>query len=327
MNLIRIFLLPILSATAIATVSVASETIQNPLFAAADPAAVVLDGEVFIYPTQARHREGTMWTWRSKDLKRWEVSDQPIFSITDAAWLTPDDGPRRILWAPCLIKVGPRYLFYYSVGPQAEGFPARIGVATGDSPLGPFSDSGKPLLTGGNGFEAIDPFVFHDEPNQRYLLYAGGSDGSRLRIYELGADLVTIANEIETANPPKFTEGAFLHLRDGVYHLTYSHGRWRESSYSVHHCTSSAPTGPWTYRGVILQSDATHKGPGHHSIIQNPIDGKWFIVYHRWNKREGDGPYRGQRETAIEPLEHHGRFGIAEVDMSDEIDLGWKTTP
>jgi hypothetical protein len=38
--------------------------------------------------------------------------------------------------------------------------------------------SGKPLVTGGNGFEAIDPMVFVDPKTKTPYLYAGGSAGA-----------------------------------------------------------------------------------------------------------------------------------------------------
>ena len=53
-----------------------------------------------------------------------------------------------------------------------------------------------------------------------------------------------------------------MHYHDGLYHLTYSHGYWNDDTYSVHYSTASTPYGPWTYRGVLMQSSDAHKGPG-----------------------------------------------------------------
>src|SRR3546814_10253395 len=104
--------------------------------------------------------------------------------------------------------------------------------------------------------------VFADAKSGKTYIYAGGSAGSTLRVFVLTPDLLTIDHEVMVAQPPHFTEGAFMHERDGIYYLSYSHGRWNDATYSVHYATAPGPTGPWTYRGVILTTDGTYKGPG-----------------------------------------------------------------
>ena len=290
-----------------------SGLLANPVFTGADPHAVVIDDRVWIYPT---HSEGgrNFMAYRSDGDGGWEKFG-PVLDLKDVPWLKGEN-PRQLgPWAPCLAEKDGRYYFYYSVGPQSESRPSRIGVASAATPAGPFKDSGKPLLTGGDGFEAIDPMVFQDPASGKYYFYAGGSAGAKLRIFELGPGMTEFEKEIETATPPQFTEAPFMHVHGGLYHLTYSHGGWRDATYSVHHATSESPVGPWKYRGVILKSDSTHKGPGHHSIIRFPGEDDWRIVYHRWNDRRGDGPYRGPRETAIDPLVHRPDGSIAPVQM------------
>jgi len=77
-----------------------------------------------------------------------------------------------------------------------------------------------------------------------------------------------------------------------------------------------SPVGPWTYRGVILSSDATRKGPGHHSILQLSGGGGWRIVYHRWEGQAGDGPYRGLRQICIDVLEYDAEGLLRPVRMT-----------
>jgi beta-xylosidase len=288
----------------------------NPVLAGADPHAAFLNGTVWIYPTAYSDNAKTFSAFRLTPEKTWEKLG-PILDLKDVVWLKSENQRDLAPWAPCIAVKGTRYYFYYSVGPQRPNRPARIGVAVGTSPAGPFKDIGKPLLTGGNGFEAIDPMVFEDPASRKFYLYAGGSAGAKLRVFELDEDMTGLRKEIPIEPPKNFTEGVFMHFEGGFYHLTYSHGNWKDSTYSVHHSTSKSPTGPWDYRGVILQSDATHKGPGHHSIFQIPGSGKWYIAYHRWNHREGDGPYRGIRETCIDTLVHGPDGAIEPVKMTD----------
>jgi len=285
----------------------------NPVFAGADPHAVRIGSKIWVYPT--RHGQDLSFSaFSSADLKTW-TDHGPVLRFADVKWIKDDGQNEHYPWAPAIAIKDGKFYFYYSVGPQGAT-PSRIGVAVGTSPQGPFVDSGKPLLTGGNGFEAIDPMVFIDSKSERAYLYAGGSAGAKLRVFELTEDMTRLRREIPVQTPPNFTEGAFMHERNGVYYLSYSHGGWRDSSYSVHYATSDSPTGPWQYRGVILSSDAHHKGPGHHSFFRGPGREEWYIAYHRWNNAKGDGPYNGERQVAIDVLRYDGML-ILPVQMTD----------
>jgi len=203
------------------------------------------------------------------------------------------------------------------VGPQ-NPTPSRIGVAVADRPAGPYRDSGRPLVTGGNGFEAIDPMVFTDRRSGRSYLYAGGSAGARLRVWRLKPDMMTIDREERVAQPPHFTEGAFMHERARVYYLSYSHGHWNGPDYSVHYATAASPLGPWRYRGAILTSDATHQGPGHHSFVKTP-SGNWLIVYHRWEQASASMPLQGERQIAIDRVKYARNGTIRPITMTDDM--------
>ncbi len=253
----------------------------NPLFAAADPHAAIFDRQLWIYATGGG-RSGELFGWSSADFREWRKHG-PVFRLEDAAWVKDDGAPRHAAWAPCIVQADGTYFFYYSVGPQ-NPTPSRIGVASGASPAGPFKDSGRPLLTGGDRFEAIDPMVFKDPRSGRHYFYAGGSAGARLRVFVLKPDMVSFEREVRVKNPPRFTEAPFVHFHRGRYYLSYSHGNFRDSSYAVHYCTGNSPEGPWDYRGVILASDDRHKGPGHHSIFFLPGRSQWLIAYHRWDR-------------------------------------------
>ena len=276
-----------------------------------DPSALYIGKAMWIYPTWS----GTaLYAWSSDERHHWNKHG-PLISQKEIAWIGDDGAAKHSLWAPDMLHANGRYYFYYAVGPQ-DPTPSRIGVAVCDGPAGPCRDSGRPLLTGGHGFEAIDPMVFRDPKSGTAYLYAGGSNGATLRVYVLKPDLVTIDHQVQVAQPPEFTEGAFMHLRDGVYYLSYSHGRYNDATYSVHYGTAPSPTGPWHYRGVILQSDAKYKGPGHHSFVRDPASGHWLIVYHRWEGKTDDGPYKGQRRIAIQPITYRSDGTIVPIAMS-----------
>lgn len=284
----------------------------NPLFAGADPDALVVGDTVWIYPTGGWPGR-SFGAWSSRNLRRWERHG-PILSLADVAWIDDDGAPAHFAWAPGVAQANGRYYLYYSVGPQ-NPTPSRIGVAVADRPQGPFIDSGRPLLTGGNGFEAIDAAVFVDPKDGKYYLLAGGSAGAMLRAFELNADMISFARELATPQPPHFTEGAFMHERGGIYYLSYSNGRWNRDDYSVHYVTGPGVTGPWTYRGVLLESAGTYRGPGHHSFFTDPASGQLHIAYHRWES-PGAEPFRGTRRIAIEPVRYRANGTIEPIQMT-----------
>lgn len=290
--------------------------IRNPVFVAADPHAMVFGDRVWIYPTFSQRGERTFYAFESTDLQNW-TRHGPVLDFKDVKWIEDDGAEHHHPWAPCIIEKNGKFYFYYSVGPQ-KPTPSRTGVAIGDNPAGPFLDIGKPLLTGENDvFEAIDPMVFTDPKDRKSYLYAGGSNGSRLKIFELNDDMISLKREVPVDNPPQFTEGTFMHERNGIYYLTYSHGWWQGDSYSVHYATGPSPTGPFTYHGPILVGNEKHKGPGHHSIIHDEKSDTWRIVYHRWNNQKGAPPFRGRRSTAIETFTYDEKGLINSIEMTD----------
>ncbi|MCF7847456.1 MAG: family 43 glycosylhydrolase [Kiritimatiellales bacterium] len=285
----------------------------NPVIMdAADPHAMIEGGKVYVYPTHGQF-ENKFYVFSSSDFETWERYG-PILDFSEIGWMPENKRP----WAPGIIERDGNYYFYYSAGPK----PSFIGVAVGSSPVGPFKDSGKAIVKDAPSFEAIDPMVFEDPKSGSFFMYAGGSAGATLRVFELNDDMVNFAREIEVETPERFTEGAFMHHRDGIYYLSYSHGRYDRDSYSVHYATAVSPLGPWTYRGAILESDARFKGPGHHSFVQNPVDGTWYVFYHRWENVKGKGRYKNnnpktRRKTAIEVVQYDEEGMILPIKMTN----------
>jgi len=281
-------------------------------FDGADPDIEAADGRYYIYPTNSGDAS-RLHVWTSPDRQHWQKGAE-LIALGRIGWIGDDGAARHALWAPDMVAANGRHYLYFSVGPQ-KPTPSRIGVATCAGLEGPCTDSGKPLITGGKGFEAIDPAVFVDPASQTPFLYAGGSAGAKLRVWALKADMMTIDREIPVETPPHFTEGAFMHERGGTYYLSYSSGSYRHDSYQVHYATAPSPTGPWAYRGKIVESDARFKGPGHHAFLHDPADGGWYIAYHRWEGQTGSGPYKGSRKFIVQPITYRTDGTIASVEM------------
>jgi beta-xylosidase len=305
-----------LATTAALTLSAASHA--NPILVGADPDILIVGDTYYLYPTyKAAFEEKQFHVYSSKDLRTWK-DEGTILHFDDVKWIKDDGRTNHGAWAPGILASGGKYYFYYAVGPQDATHPSRIGVAVADKPTGPFKDSGQPLITGGNGWEAIDPFVYRDPKSGTVYLYAGGSAGAKLQAWELGDDLVSLKKKVDVPSPDKFTEGVFIHEMNGTYVISYSHGRWNHADYSIHYATGPSPLGPWTYKGEIAKSDARHKGPGHHCFVKNPKTGEWFIIYHRWDSTVPDGPQPGRRNVAIEKLEFDADGKIKPIKLTDD---------
>lgn len=311
-----------LAAIAASLLAATAAFAGNPQFQGADPAAVMIGDELWVYPTGG---PGGSWeadrfgAFSTRDGKTW-VPRGELIRRDQIAWIGADGAKEHFLWAPGIATRDGKWYLYYSVGPQ-NPTPSRIGVAVADNPAGPYRDSGRPLIPGSPGkghvgFEAIDPMAFVDPDTGKAWLYAGGSAGSHLRVWELNSDMVSVKREVKVKNPPKFTEGAFMHKRGQTYYLSYSHGRWNGPDYSVHYATASSPTGPWRYRGAILTADARHVGPGHHSFVVTP-SGETLMVYHRWDQPGGTFPLRGERQVAIDRVVYNKDGTIQPIRMTD----------
>ena len=71
----------------------------------------------------------------------------------------------------------------------------------------------------------------------------------------------------------RFFEGVWVHKYNGTYYLSYSMG----TTHLIVHATGSSPTGPFTYRGLVLPNHNSG-WTTHHSIVE--FQGGWYLFYH-----------------------------------------------
>ena len=281
----------------------AAQTGGNPVLPGyhADPEMSYFNGRYYIYPTS---NEGTggqdFHAFSSADLTNWR-DDGVIFDVGPQCVWADYNG-----WAPSVVARNGKYYFYYS----AE---VKIGVAVGNSPTGPFTDLGRPLI-GSDPYtvDIIDPHVFVDDNGQAYIYY-GGSNGSKLVMRRLNADMVSLtADAPVNITPQNYTEGPYLVKRNGLYYMTYSNGSWFNASYNVQYATSTSPAGPWTYRGSLLSSDTQNQGPGHHSITKIAGCDEYYITYHRYQNNNFSTRY-----VAIDRLYFAADGTMQKVNMTN----------
>ena len=274
------------------TWSVSVRVMRSPLLPAkyADPNIVRFGDTYYIYGTS----DGTPgWAstkftvWSSTDLVNW-TEHPTILDLADVSWAHTN------AWAPTAAYANGKYYFYFCAA-------GNVGVATSDSPTGPFTDSGKPLIDRKdyNNAQQIDPAVFTDDDGQNYLYWGNGS----AYVAPLNADMTSIdvSKRRTITGLTDFREGLFMNKRKDTYYLTYSIDDTGSENYQVGYATSTSPTGPFTSRGVILKKDPALGilATGHSSIIQVPGTDDWYIAYHRFAIPDGNG---FNRETTIDRL-------------------------
>ncbi|WP_084039359.1 family 43 glycosylhydrolase [Demequina sp. NBRC 110053] len=279
----------------------------------ADPNIIAFGDTYYIYATSDGYPGwggNEFYTWSSKNLVDWERAEEPFLTLDgedgDVPWATGN------AWAPTAIERDGKYYFYFS-GHNAELNRKTIGVAVADHPEGPFVAQPEAMILNNEAVtsgQAIDPHAFKDPVSGTYYLYWG--NGSPV-MAELADDMVSLEpGTIQgMAGLTGYREGSFMVYRDGIYHLTYSIDDTGSENYRVGYATSDSPEGPWTYRGVILEKDASLGilGTGHNSILNVPGTDDWYIAYHRFAIPGGNGT---NRETTIDRLTFNETTGLIE---------------
>ncbi len=259
--------------------------------------------------------------YRSYDLIHWTYIGD-AFTHTPA-WIGTATGQ---FWAPAVKHFNNKYYLYY-VAPNTPQGGAAIGVATSDSPAGPWTDSGAPAVApennpynGAPGRAVIDPDVIEDDAGQLYISY--GSFNGGISIRKLSADGLTSdpASETQIAID-NYYEGGNFWKHNGYYYFFVSATNCCDgplSGYSVHVGRAKTPLGPFLDKdGVALTAFApggtlaiaangnNWGGPGGNVIFQDD-SGQDYMLYHAidLNAPYFDGfPGVTRRPALIDPID------------------------
>lgn len=216
-----------------------------------------------------------VWSAPVSDPTKW-VCHGDIFRSRDGHDSPSDvDWTDEMLFAPDVVERGGKYYLYaYIVN-------AKGCVAVADRPEGPFRLLSRYEYDIPNHYDNgtfIDPGVLVDDDGRVYI-YCGyqGSYMCELKdnMYEAvpGSYKLDI---IPTAEPHRFFEACSPRKINGTYYLIYSPQRGSCLDYA----TSDSPTGPFTYRGTIIDNGIDFPGGNDHGSVCC-VNGQWYIFYHR----------------------------------------------
>lgn len=216
-----------------------------------------------------------VWSAPVSDPTKW-VCHGDIFRSRDGHDSPSDvDWTDELLFAPDVVERGGKYYLYaYIVN-------AKGCVAVADRPEGPFRLLSRYEYDIPNHYDNgtfIDPGVLVDDDGRVYI-YCGyqGSYMCELKdnMYEAvpGSYKLDI---IPTAEPHCFFEACSPRKINWTYYLIYSPQRGSCLDYA----TSDSPTGPFTYRGTIIDNGIDFPGGNDHGSVCC-VNGQWYIFYHR----------------------------------------------
>jgi beta-xylosidase len=292
------------------------KTSGNPVFQGwyADPEGIIFGKEYWIYPTYSARYEKQVFfdCFSSPDLVTWTKHSR-ILDTNEVKWA------RRAMWAPSIIEKDGKYFFFFGANDiQNNQQLGGIGVAVADKPSGPFRDYlGKPLIDRfHNGAQPIDQFVFRDHDGSYYIVYGGWRHCNIARLNDDFTGFIPFADgtTFKEITPEGYVEGAFMLVKDGKYYFMWSEGGWTGPNYAVAYAMGTSPFGPFRRIGRILEQDpAVATGAGHHSVLQSPASGKWYIVYHRRPLGETD---RNHRVVCIDELRFSADGSIVPVKIT-----------
>jgi Glycosyl hydrolases family 43 len=300
----------------------------------ADPSAHVFNGKIYIYPSHdidagdafddlGSHFAMEDYHVLSMDNPHSEAKDNGCaLHVKDVPWAT------KQMWAPDANEKDGTYYLYFPAKDHDGIF--RIGVATSNSPVGPFTPQPAAI----KGSFSIDPAVFKDDDGS-YYMYFGGIWGGQLQRWRTGqfqgeqpespfafipaenepalcAKVAKLTDDLlEFAEAPadllildengspllqgdtdrRFFEASWMHKHNGKYYFSYSTGDTHFICYAI----ADNPYGPFTYGGRIL--NPVVGWTSHHSICD--FEGKWYLFYHDSSLSKGVTHLRSVKVTEL----------------------------
>lgn len=251
----------------------------------------VFGNRVYLYGSHDRPMSGDfcdirlkVWSAALDDLDHW-VCHGDVFHVlpdedhpADVTWYNGNGNKADLrMYAPDVVEKDGKYYLYAYV------FYQKGCVAVADRPEGPFKviDTYRYDLPEGWAEHGtfVDPGTLVDDDGRVYV-YCGFE---RSYMCELDpTDMVSVLpgtyqwDILPAGEPFDFFEACSPRKIGDTYYLIYSPRKGSRLAYA----TSDKPTGPFTYRGYIVDNGDDYPGGNDHGSIMK-LGEQWYIFYHR----------------------------------------------
>lgn len=258
-----------------------------------DPTVIrAQDGYFYLYSTEGRVRGVPIY--RSANLVDWEFVGSAFTREGRPQW-----NPKANIWAPDINYINGKYVLYYAKSTWGGEWECGIGVATADSPAGPFTDQGSLFISKDlNTQNSIDP-DYIEEDGHKYLFWGSFRGIWYIELSDDGLSLKEGAKPQLVAGT--FMEATYIHRHGGYFYMFGSAGSCCEGERSTYRVTvgrSKSLFGPYVdkygkklvenhYETVLHRSDDVI-GPGHNAEIFTDDEGVDWILYHGFKANAAD---------------------------------------
>ncbi len=260
---------------------------QNPIIQTvftADPAPLVHNDTLFLY---TGHDEDSATSkgfimddylcFSTTDMVNW-THHGPVFSTPSLGWAAKHNANA----AQVSYRDG-KFFYYISPWSALPDNGDCIAIGVSDVATGPYKDAlGKPFISNSqtkyskHPWEDIDPTILIDDDGQAYMYWGNNS----LYCVKLNKDMVSYSGDIITfdikdkaAFGPDYEEAPWIFKRNNIYYLMYA----AHVPEAVYYATSTSPTGPWKYGGVVMKAFAQGSMGNHPGVAE--YKGKWYFFY------------------------------------------------
>ncbi len=214
---------------------------------------------------------------------------------TDALPVLPPWAEPGFTWAPDVHQFGSGYVLYFTALVKGST-PAMqcVGVASGPSPLGPFTPKSTPFICQTDQGGTIDPRVFTDSDGTRWMLFKseqnidGASTPTKMWSQRLTPDGLGLLGQPSELMPPDepwqstIVEAPDMVKVNGTYWVVYSGNWFNTPDYAIGAARCAGPAGPCADISAtpLLGSNTQGAGPGEASLYEDAT-GIW-LLYSPW---------------------------------------------
>ena len=315
-----------------------------------DPSVLVDGDTVYLYTghdastddevAKATYNIPEYFCYSSTDMINWNP-EGVVMTMDTVSWASNDTSA----WAAQVMKhydeTAGKDMYYLYFCTWDKTGKQSIGVATSDSPKGPFTDIGEPLVRGAqtkpatSSYNDIDPTAWIETDEEgvehRYLAWGNGI----FYICQLNEDMISVTDingdgditsgkvygeddiVAKTTGLDSYTEAPWLYRRQdengnyyGDYYLFFAH-QWRECM--AYATTDDLLNGEWSQTKLIMYPTST-SNTNHMGVCD--FKGETYFIYHNGSLPKGNG-YR--RSACVRKLTFNEDGSI---DLMEETSAG-----